>query len=377
MVVTTEKLLLDARTLGRCMMLLSPKLVDQVMVAVSMRRSGVGTVYKLDVEPLVAAIEVSPEGEPTRLDEVPELALPTPVRPHLRPSLYFLEEFYALLNGLTARKPMKILGDEDSSFQVDGEQLFPVLQQLEGTHTAAQAGFNEEVVKRLSLRLREDLLIQIEDASPEFFAEILKEVTDLVLKKRQECAADGLLAGWFQVYGEVFQGLDRWLSEQGVEEGEKGVHLARVLGYGCAGAMTDPARLLDGFLQHLRNPPLLDRLSKRVLKRSQQTVQKALKATSQEEFEQALYRASVDLYASRQISLALGRSSAASRAEKRWLDCALALVHCLQNRSGERLELHQAQARAMTKRRREEFLEDLIEQRLLYPRIMRETLASV
>lgn len=374
MIVTTEKLLLDGRTLGRCMTALSPRLVDQVMVALSMARSGVQPPYRIELDNLEFGLTLTPEGEPTLLAELPDNALPCPVRAKLRPSLYFLEEFYALLSGLTARRPMKILGDEESGFQVDGEQIAPVLPQLEATHTACQAGFNEEVVRRLSTRLREDLLIQIEDASPEFFAEILDEITSLVVGKRAERGADGLLTTWFQVYGEVFHGLERWLSEQGVEDGEKGVHLARSLGYGCAGAYTDPMRLLEGYLGNLRNPALLDRLAKRCLKRSQQTVQRALKAACQEDFEQALYRAVPDLLATRSMSLALERTSAARRAQGRLLDVSLALFHCLQNRSGERLELHQALLARATPRKREELLDELIEQRLLYPRIMRGVL---
>lgn len=376
MIVTTEKLLLDGRTLGRCLTVLSPRLVDQVLVALSMARSGVQPPYKIELDSLEFGLTLTPEGEPTVLDELPDEAVPCPVRARLRPSLYFLEEFYALLSGLAARRPMQILGDEESAFQVDGERLVPELQQLEATHTACQPGFNDEVVRRLSTRLRDDLLIQIEDASPEFFSEILVEITDLVAQKRLQRGADGLLATWFQVYGEVFHGLDRWLIEQGVDEAEKGVHLARSLGYGCAGACTDPLRLLNGFLENVRHPSLLDRLARRSLKRSQQAVARALKADTQDDFEQALYGAATDLLATRQMSLALERKSAALRAQRRLLDVCLALTHCLQNRSGERLELHRALVQKATRRKREELLDELIEQRLLYPRCMRETLVS-
>lgn len=372
MIVTTDKLLLDGRTLTRCMVVLSPRLVDQVLVAVSMARSGVGPPYKVELDGMLFGLDVSPQGEPTLLEELPEAGLPVPVRAEMRPSLYFLEEFYALLSGLAARRPMKILGEEESGFEVDGDVLVPVLAQLEGTHTACQDGFNQEVLRRLSGRLRDGLLTRLEEASPAFFAELLAEVVELVAQKRSEYAADGLLAGWFQVYGEVFQGLDGWLRER--PESERGVLLARLLGYGCAGAFTDPVLLVEGFLRHLGEPALLDRLGKRCLKRSQQKVQKALKAATQDEFEENLYRASLDLYASRQISRALERKSATQRAERRWLQVALALIHCLQNRSGERLEVHQARLQVLGKKRREELADDLIEQRLLYPRSMRESL---
>ena len=405
MILTTDRLVHDALTLGRFLTVVSGEAANEILATTAAFRAKeaaagplVGRWCCCRWGQRVGYMFVSEHGagryrrEPPP-DVPPEALVPVPVDPDARPAVELLAELTELVDLLSSGSRVTIEGSGETvelAGSGDVERVLGNLKMyLSGVWGAISPGYDERVVRAGALRLREALLSG--EGRPACRDELLR-VAGEVLHLRAVQAATAPLAGWFLVWRDVCRAVEEHFGARH-DSPRAALEMVRYVGFGAAGAIVDPTALTAMTVQKLSREGLAAiaaDLADGYLRMGERYIGEALDADSVEVFGGTLYASALFLYAALQIFRALsedpGRvpsayeARAANVAEEKLVRVAMSFENAVANRAGARLRDHRLRVREARRsggaEAEEQALFELIDMKYYYPRCFRERLLN-
>ncbi len=403
MILTAERLVHDALTLGRFLTVVSGKAADETMATTAAFREREAASGPLAGRwcccrwgPRVGYLFISEHGAgryrrepPPDLD--PAALVTVTVDPEARPATELLAELTELVDLLSSGSRVKIEGSGETVELAGSRDVGRIVENLKlylaGVWGAISPGYNERVVRAGGLRLRETLLSGEGRAA---CRDELLRVAGEVLHLRAVQAADAPLAGWFLVWRDVCRAVEERFAARH-DRSRAALEMVRYLGFGAAGAIVDPDVLTAMTVHKLSREGLAGiaaELADGYLRMGERYICKALEADSIEVFGGTLYASALFLYTALQIFRALCEdpartpsdyeARAANVAEEKLVRVAMSFENAVANRTGARLRDHRLRVREARRsggaEAEEQALFELIDMKYYYPRCFRERL---
>jgi hypothetical protein len=406
--ITIDRLNFESLILGRCLMALSPKLVDKQLfldelilnLPKDIFQKSSEFWFELQYKNHTAYIWVDKKGKGRSYFDLPDgidskSLISVNFDEENRLSIKLLNEFLELLKRLAAGITTTIV-DESSNIEFIGKpenynslNLVQLIETLEITKISCNDNYNERIISEISKRLRENLLSTIKDQSTSTLVEIVANVAEEVRIMRYTNAADAHLASWFMVYKDLCSRLAEYLHNSDQDKLHIKVLLTRYIAFGCAPGQYNPDILTPALAEKISHEgfhQIVKQQAENYLKSGEKDMEEALDSQTFNEFSAFLYNASLNFFAARRLFDALWvrpseritkeqlevckKSSGVS--EEGYVRASTALVIAWQNRNGEKLEEHKLLVQIAFNDSGESGAEDLIfeliEMSYFYPR---------
>lgn len=408
--LTKEHLINNVMTLGRALTVVSPDMINGMLsmeAAFSQKKLDVGHLndrwFCRRAGDQISYFYISEDGYGRYTKEAPPgvdtSKIPiVDIDPNDLPGFELLEQLSLRLNQLSSGAQVKIeeSGEPIEFICTDADDTLESLRQyLVAVRIATSETINEDIVGRASARLRKAIFLSLKEGESVLKNE-LNKIAGEIAQLRSVLGADGRLASYFMVYRDVCIAVEDFYVAKGNKSRAK-QELVRYVAFGSAGAVRDPLTLITRIIQKLAREDLYelaDGLGHRYLRKGEQFIDQALGSMSIDYFSGALYTAGLFFFASRQIFEALSECTAEVIAveelesyrratkfadEKTTLVCT-ALINAVQNRTGEKLQMHrqlveEARCRGGQVAAEQEVFQ-LIEMKYYYPRYFQEILMN-
>ncbi len=403
MILTTERLVHDALTLGRFLTVVSGDAANETLATTAAFREKEAAAGPLAGRwcccrwgQRVGYMFISEHGagryrrEPPP-DVEPETLVTVAVDPEARPAIELLAELTELVDLLSSGSRVTIEGSGETVELTGSGDVRRTLENLKlylaGVWGAISPGYNERVVRAGALRLREALL---SGEGRSACRDELLRVAGEVLHLRAVQAADAPLAGWFLIWRDVGRAVEEHFAARH-DDSRAALEMVRYIGFGAAGAIVEPAALTAMMVQKLSREGLAGvaaDLADGYLRMGERYISKALDADSLEMFGGTLYASALFLYAALQVFRALAEdptrtpaayeAKAANVAEEKLVRVTMSFENAVANRTGARLRDHRQRVREARRSggadAEEQALFELIDMKYYYPRCFRERL---
>ena len=369
--LTIQKLIDDTMALGRCLMVDSPNLANEVLAVntISQRLPNLDPekghwVHLVKDKRPNGYIFIGEDGSGRyRRDLLPggeSNSLATiEITSQDQPGFVLLEELGALLDAFYNGTNLKISGSNEiielDNAQEHKEILASLLKLLSMAKNSSTKEYNRHVVAENSRRLRNDLLSGGKDASiiKKSLTNIANEIADL----RLIFGADAILTSWFMILTDVCMAVEDFYKNNAGELPSL-LEMARFAGFATAGLETNPEILTSRIIEKLVREGLQDiasSLAAGYLRKGENLVKQALECTDIDYFGGTLYAAGLFFVASNAIYKTLAEvvpneesenrseyyARASDVAEEKRVLINTSFINAVENRLGDKLKLHQ------------------------------------
>lgn len=273
-------------------------------------------------------------------------------------------------------------------------QIGDLLQLIGNIRLAAQPGYNEKITSQLIEQLNEALLSYVGTRDFPQFEKSVSIACKTIETMRASLLSDCLLSSFFRVFHDLCTAVFEHRINLGTPEADaQAEYLLRVTGLYNA-SKRDPLFLLQFTVARAGRDGVHDivvRMASEYLEKGNDLIDEALDAPTRHLHGDALYRAAVVLFCSRQLFKELLKSAPllpgvnvedlqlhSNVSEEDMVKVFNALLFALENRGDERLDVQRQKLRELAAQNGSNAVEakitELIEQKFYYPRIFRKCL---